>query len=107
MIGILYFYLPGCKYCKRAEILMLELQNSKPEFGEIQVIKINEAERPEIAAKFTHARVPAFFLGDRLLYEADPNESRDDMKAMLEKVFTAACEVNKLAAETMKNKTSF
>ena len=98
MIGILYFYLPGCKYCKRADILLLELQNNNAAYADVQILKIDEQARPEIAAKFTHSRVPAFFLGDNMLYEADPNETREQMKENLENVLKATIEVNKAVA---------
>lgn len=98
MIGILYFYLPGCKYCKRADILLLELQNNNAAYADVQILKIDEQARPEIAAKFTHSRVPAFFLGDNKLYEADPNETREQMKENLENVLKATIEVNKAVA---------
>ncbi len=101
MIGILYFYMPGCKFCKRADILLLELQNSKAEYNNVEIIKVNEQERPDIAAKFTHSRVPALFLGDNKLYEADPNESREEMKANLEKALKATIEVNKAVKDML------
>ncbi len=101
MIGVLYFYMPGCQYCKRADILMLELQNNNAEYNNVRILKVDEQARPDIAAKFTHDRVPAFFLGDNKLYEADPGETRDQMKANLEKVFKAAIEVNKAVADML------
>ena len=93
MVGILWFYLDNCQYCKRADTILLELQNQNPAYGEVRMIKINEKERPDIAAKFTHSKVPAFFLGDRLLYEADAAETRTQMKENIEKVLRIAIEV--------------
>ena len=98
MIGILYFYLPGCKYCKQADILLLELQNNNADYANVEILKIDEQARPDIAAKFTHDRVPAIFLGDNKLYEANPNESRAEMKANLEKALQATVAVNQAVA---------
>ena len=38
MIGVLYFYMPGCQYCKRADILMLELQNNNAEYNNVRIL---------------------------------------------------------------------
>ncbi len=93
MVGILWFYMDDCQYCKRADTIILELQNQNPAYGEVRLIKVNEKERPDIAARFTHSKVPAFFLGDRLLYEADASHTRQEMKDSIEKVLKVAIEV--------------
>ena len=97
MIGILYFYSKSCQYCKRADSILLELQNGNADYAKVEVLKIDEEARPDIVSKFPHDRVPAFFLGDRKLYEATPTESRAEMKQNIEKVLKVAGEIEKMA----------
>ena len=97
MIGILYFYSKSCQYCKRADYILLELHNGNADYAKVEVLKIDEEARPDIVSKFPHDRVPAFFLGDRKLYEATPTESRAEMKQNIEKVLKVAGEIEKMA----------
>ena len=102
MIGVLYFYMPGCQYCKRADSILLELQNANADYAKVEVLKIDEDARPDIVSKFPHDRVPSSFLGDRKLYEASPEESRAQMKENIEKVLKVAGEVEKMAESKME-----
>ena len=46
------FYQPRCPFCKRAFAYIDELVAENPEFGKIEIEKVDELEQPEFAVEW-------------------------------------------------------
>ena len=87
---IKFFYLPGCPYCRRARKIIDELRASHPEFSGVSFDEINEITDSAIADQYDYWHVPAFFAGNRKLYEAQPGDDEVKMKNEILAVFEGA-----------------
>lgn len=85
-----FFFKPGCPYCRRAEKLIAELCAAKPEYAAVKIRRIDETAEAQLAESFDYWYVPSFFLGDEKLYEADPAEDEETVRAKLTAVFDRA-----------------
>ena len=75
---------PACPYCRQALKLIDELKREHPEYGFIEIEKINEVFERRRAAEYDgYYYCPSFFYGKRKLYEADPSYSREEAKEKL------------------------
>lgn len=74
MKKITLFYLQNCPYCHNAKKALEELIKENPEYSEISVEWIEESQQPELAEQYDYYYVPAIFLGNMKLYEANPSE---------------------------------
>jgi glutaredoxin len=83
MKEITYFYLKGCPYCRKADVLIQELIRENPEFAAIPITKIEESENPEIAEKYDYYYVPCLWIGQEKLHEGVPD--KDQIGKVLER----------------------
>lgn len=85
-----FFYMPGCPYCQRAAGVIAELEQEHPEYKQIKIDKINEVLHPLEAKKYDYYYVPAFFDGQKKLYEAQPGDDAEKMHKILGEILAAA-----------------
>lgn len=90
------FHLPGCPYCVKAGKVIDELVVRNPAYGGIEVKWIDESIETEYADTKDYYYVPTIFFGNEKLYEADPRQEYEDIKASIQaafdKVLSAAAE---------------
>ena len=87
---ITYFYLPGCPYCGNANRAIEELIREKPEYGSIEIERINEKNPPEGISGYDYYYVPSMFIGREKIYEANPAQGYEDIKESVRAVFERA-----------------
>ena len=87
-----FFYRPGCPYCRQAEELLSSLLAERPEFGRVEIRRVNENAEAALAEQYDYWYVPSFFLGEEKLYEADPRDGEKTVRAKLTKVLETALE---------------
>ena len=96
MMTVELFHLPGCPYCVKAEQAIKELVDQNPAYGSIEVKWIDESVKTEYVDTKDYYYVPTIFFGNEKLYEADPSQGYDDIKASIQsafdKVLSAAAE---------------
>lgn len=87
---IVYIFMQGCPYCRRADTVMEELRKSRPEYGDVKATKLEDGS-PE-AQKYgkDYYYVPSMFVEGKKLYEAHPGETEDECREMVRKVLAAA-----------------
>jgi glutaredoxin len=83
MKEITYFYLKGCPYCRKADVLIRKLIEESPEFAAIPVTKIEESENPKIAESYDYYYVPCLWIGQEKLHEGAP--TKEQMRKVLER----------------------
>ena len=93
MKKITYFYMSGCPYCKNADIAIEELTKDNPAYKGIEIERINETLHPLKTRNYDYYYVPSMFIGDSKLYEADPSQGYDDIKASVKRVFDHAIQI--------------
>lgn len=79
---LLYFYLPGCPYCRNGDRALEKLLR-EPEFASVTVRRIDETRETELADSHDYWYVPCLWDGDRKLYEAHPGESAQEIETAL------------------------
>jgi glutaredoxin len=77
------FHLTGCPYCIRAKNALKELIRENEAYGKIAIHWIEEREEAETAEQYDYYYVPTVFFGTEKLYEADPSQNYEDIKACL------------------------
>jgi len=85
MNDVLFFYIPGCPYCRRADKLLDELCREHPDFAAVSLRRVDETREPVLAESYDYYRVPTLFFGRTKLYEAHPSHSEAEMKSHLQK----------------------
>ncbi len=84
---LILFYLTHCPYCKMAARAIEELTAEEPAYAAIPIERIEETLQPEISEKYDYWRVPTFFYGEEKLYEADPSQGYEEIRANVKRVF--------------------
>lgn len=69
MKKVTIFYQPRCPFCKKAFTYIEELVSENPQFGKIEIERIDELDRPDYADKFDYYYVPTFYVGDKKVHE--------------------------------------
>ena len=92
MKKITFFYMAGCPYCKKAEEAIEELIKEVPEYGNVEIERINETLHPLKAKNYDYYYVPTMFIDKEKIYEANPSEGYDEIKAGVKRAFDAAME---------------
>ena len=87
---VTFFYLPGCPYCKNANMAIEELIRENPAYGAIEIERINEQDPPEGISGYNYYYVPSMFIGKEIIYEANPSQTYEDIKASVKTVFEKA-----------------
>ena len=83
---LLYFYLPGCPYCRQADRVLEKMLN-EAEFARIALRRVDETKESALAEQYDYWYVPCIWDGKRKLYEAHPGESAAETEQLLRKVF--------------------
>ena len=81
------FYLPDCPYCVKARRAVDELKAEFPKYEAIQVNWLNERSVPDIAEQFDYYYVPTVASNSSILYEAQPGQTYNEIKAHLKNIF--------------------
>ena len=89
-------YLEGCPYCEGARRALGELVQENPEYGKLEIEWVEEEENPEISEQYDYYYVPTVFYGDRKLYEADPSQEYEDIKAKVKEALDYIAEEERL-----------
>lgn len=89
-MNLLFFFQPGCPYCRQAEKLLAALCEEHPEFKKIKIRRVDETRESAYADSFNYWYVPSFFLGGKKLYEANSTESENTMRQKLQTVLRTA-----------------
>ena len=84
------FYLSHCPYCKNAKRAVMELFTEDPAYTALELQWVEESEQPEIADRYDYYRVPSVFMGKEKLYEANPSQNYESIKASLKAAFDRA-----------------
>lgn len=87
---ITYFHIKTCPYCIHANRAIEELMEESPAYREIEIERIAEEENPSVIANYDYYYVPCMFIGDSKIYEANPSQDYDDIKASVKRVFDLA-----------------
>jgi len=87
---ITYLYMFGCPYCKNADRAIEELIKENQEYKGLEIERINETLHPLKVRNYDYYYVPSMFIGDSKIYEADPSQNFDDIKASVKRVFDLA-----------------
>ena len=86
MSKLTMFMMATCPYCNKALAWMDELAASDARYGGLEIEKIDETLRPEIADQYDYYYVPTFYLGGKKLHEGAASPE------IIKKVFDAALE---------------
>ena len=87
---VTFFYLPGCPYCRNANLAIEELIQENPAFGSVEIERINEQNPPEGISGYNYYYVPSMFIGKEKIYEANPAQTYEDIKESVRTVFEKA-----------------
>ena len=85
------FYMNGCPYCAMARKAVDELQRENSAFAGVQLKWIEERSNAALAAQYDYYYVPSVFDGTKKLYEADPSQNYESIKASMRQALEAAC----------------
>lgn len=80
-------YLDGCPYCRHARMAIQELTEEKPDYKDISIHWIEENKNAADCRNFDYYYAPSFFLGQEKLYEAQPGQSYEEIKAHVRDAF--------------------
>ena len=80
----------GCPYCKGAKEALAELIEENPAYRQVAVDWYEESEHPEVVQGHSYYYVPSMFIDTEKLYEAQPGQSYDDIKAHVKAALDAA-----------------
>ncbi len=75
------FYLNGCPYCQNAKLAVQELINENPAYGDVPLHWYEETEHPEVVQGHAYYYAPSLFIDTEKLYEAQPGQTYDEIKA--------------------------
>ena len=81
MKEITAFYLKGCPYCANAKEALAELIQENPAYGKVAVNWYEENEHPEVVKGHNYYYAPSLFIGTEKVYEAQPGQQYDEIKA--------------------------
>ena len=69
MKKITMFTMEACPYCVDARRWMSEILESDAKYKDIELVIIDEVEKPELAAKFDYYYVPTYYLDGQKVHE--------------------------------------
>lgn len=80
------FYMPSCPYCRQAEGFLKSLMENEPRYRAIEIERIDETAKPEIAEQYDYWHVPTFYVGNEKLHEGVPTLEKVEavLKAAIE-----------------------
>ena len=89
MQELIMFHRNDCGYCHKAKRALEELYAENPAYAAVPLTMIEETEQPAVAERYDYYHVPAIFAGEKKLYEAQPGESYDEIKANVRRALDA------------------
>ena len=87
---ITYFYMNGCPYCRNANIAIDELIQENPEYGDIEIERIDEQNPPAGLTGYDYNYVPSMFISKEKIYEAQPGQQYEEIKEHVREVLERA-----------------
>ena len=81
MKNLTVMYLANCPYCRSARKALDALLEENAEYRKVPLTWIEESEQPALADSYDYWRVPSIFMGEEKLFEADPADTYDSLKA--------------------------
>lgn len=81
------FYLSDCPFCKKAEGFLKELVTENPEYGKMEIERIEESQHPEIADLMDYYFVPTYYMDGEKLHEGII--TKEKLKEVLDKALEA------------------
>ena len=87
MKSITYFYLGGCPYCAKADELLAQILEEKPEYKKLKIHYIDENTNPEYCDLMDYMYVPCFYVDG-----INTLEGRTVTKEQIESVLKKALE---------------
>ena len=87
---ITYFYMNGCPYCRNANIAIDELIQENPEYGDIEIERIDEQNPPAGLTGYDYYYVPSMFISKEKIYEAQPGQQYEEIKEHVREVLERA-----------------
>ena len=80
MKEVLYFYSPGCPFCKKADKFIAQALSENSEWEKVEIKRIDEVAQKEYAATFDYYYVPCIYVGGEKVIEGKVNRFEiDDM----------------------------
>ena len=80
MKKVLYFYSPGCPFCKKADKFIAQAIEENPDFAKVEITRIDEDAQKEYASTFDYYYVPCIYVGDEKVIEGKVSKfAIDDM----------------------------
>lgn len=82
----------GCTYCAKAAQAVEELRAEQPAYAGVEIEIIDENEQPELAKVYAkdYYYVPSLFIEGHKVYEAQPGQDYDTIKAAVADAFEQA-----------------
>ena len=92
MMKIFLFNLQSCPNSAKAAEAIEELRAEQPAYATVEVETIDENEQPELAKAYAkdYYYVPSLFIEGRKVYEAQPGDTYDTIKAAVASAFEEA-----------------
>lgn len=84
------FRLNGCPYCASAQMAFAELVKENPAYGDVKVTWYEENENPEALEGYSFYYAPSLFIGNDKVYEAQPGQQYDEIKAHVKEALDKA-----------------
>lgn len=56
------FYFEACPYCQAAQRYIAELCRERPELARVEIERIDEKKRPDVAEQYDYWHVPTFYV---------------------------------------------
>ena len=94
MADVTIFHQAFCPYCRMAKKALEALKAEQPAYAGIRVRWIDENLQRGLADQYDYWYVPSVYLGTRKLYEADPSEGYEEIKAQLRAALDRALEAD-------------
>ncbi|MDR2505885.1 MAG: thioredoxin family protein [Oscillospiraceae bacterium] len=91
MQNLTYFYFDGCPFCAQAEKWLEDIIRERPELAQVQITRINERKRPDIANKYDYYYVPTFFMDGTKLHEGAA--TREIVESVLQRAYGGDAQV--------------
>ena len=92
MAEITIFELAFCPYCRKARKALKALAEEDPAYAGVKVRWIDENRQRALADRYDYWYVPSVYQGERKLYEADPSQGYEEIKASLKAALDQALE---------------
>ena len=92
MAELTIFELAFCPYCRKAHKALKALRAENPAYAGVEVRWIDENLHRALADQYDYWYVPSVYQGERKLYEADPSQGYEEIKASLKAALDQALE---------------